>query len=421
MITMDGDEHLTLFLPHYNVHLKVLAYVTGAIEGAFFDITESLIEGEIAGDLDQVCSQMTMKLVRGSGSTSLAPRIRTSVYNAVRPLIYGGTRIELWASISLPGAGPGIYSRIWTGRIQDVNTTDTVDLVALDVGAYAMNHQIQTEAPYGGPMEDVIAAIMTANGFPPSAYLLMDGAPDFTIDQYMQQPVKVMEAIRLVAQQRGWDLRWFESVDRYRCYDPDRTRITTDATITANDYISFDNYNISDKDVRNWVRVWYQQETGGMTYVEMEDVESQLTHGIRFAQIPMRKSKLLNNLTVATRYCSLALDDMKFPLADHQVTMPLFPIVEINDFYRYVANQDHYDEDQLLAISGYRHSFTKAGGTTQLLTRGAPAAAFVDYRRGEDDAVAVSTDDAPANTYLDGPAFPEGYIWAKTTDIAIPT
>lgn len=414
---MTGGMHLKLFQPDYNVHLRFLIV---PVLGGIFDVTDHFLSGSGRGSMDQACATMDLVFARGTDLDNMSPLIAASNWNINGPLLSGGNFIFMQASITDLGEPPGDYDTIWIGRIDGVNVGDTCTVICRDLGALSLDRQIRIEAPYNGPMEDVLAAILTDNSFIASQDLLVEGTPDFTIVEYMQQPIKVLDALRLIAQQRGWDLRWFHSKHALRCYDPDRERTLIDAVITKNDYISVDRLDINDVDVRNQVMVWFGQETGAMSQVYMEDFNSIAQHGPRLVQIPMRRIKQLSNITVATRYCSLALEDMKDPLADQQVTMPFFPIVELNDFYRYVANQDHYDMDQHWAISGYSHEFSATSGTTTLETRGKPMAAFRDYRRGIDDAVAMSVEAPPAITYLDGIAFPEGYIWLKTDSLAIP-
>jgi hypothetical protein len=417
MMSLSQGQHLRLFNKDYNVHHRILVIPTG---GGIFDPTDHLISGQIRAQMDQACSQMTLELARGTDVDNLSPLIFGSQWNTNGKLMYGGNIIFLQASIVDPGQPPGIFDTVWSGRIHGVNITDTCSISCMDLGALYMNRQMRIEAPYGGPMEDVIRAILGDNGFNPDQSITIEGTPDFTIIEYMQEPVKVLEAIRLVAQQRGWDLRYFQSTGGLRCYDPDRERMIHDAVISANDYINVERLEIDDVDVRNQVLVWYAQESAAVGQVYMEDADSIQQHGPLFVQIPMRRIQQLDNLTVATRYCSLALEDMKDPLADQQVTMPYFPIVELNDFYRYVANNDHYDTDQQWAISGYTHDFSADSGITTLETRGKPMAAFRDYRRGDDEAVAMSVDDPPVLTYLDGIAFPERYLWLKTDSLSVP-
>lgn len=418
MMELTGGMHLKLFQEHYNVHHRIL--IIPAL-GGIFDPTDHLLSGTIRAQMDQACTTLELVFARGTDLDNLSPLISASEWNVNGPLMYGGNTIFLQASIVDPGEPPGAFDTVWSGRIDSVNVTDTCAISCRDQGAYYLDRQMPIEQPYAGQLEDVILAILNANSFsPPEQHIVFEGVSDFTIEQYMQEPVKVLEAIRLVAQQRGWDLRWFQSRNHLRCYDPDRERTIFDAVISANEYINVERLEISDVDVRNQVLVWYSLETGAVAQVYMEDAASIQQHHARFVQIPMRRIKQLNNLTVATRYCSLALEDMKSPLADQQVTMPYFPIVELNDFYNYVANFDHYDVDQSWAISGYTHEFSQDTGITTLETRGKPMAAFRDYRRGEDDMVAMSTDDPPEVTYLDGIAFPERYLWLKTDSLAIP-
>jgi hypothetical protein len=56
--------------------------------------------------------------------------------------------------------------------------------------------------------------------------------------------------------------------------------------------------------------------------------------------------------------------------------MPLFPWVEINDHYQFIANNVHATSNVSLAVVGYRHTFANGTGKTQLMCRGVPTAGF---------------------------------------------
>jgi hypothetical protein len=425
ILTMPADQRARLMQMHYNVHLNIQMVPSG---GGIFNPTSRLLSGKINANMDQACATVELTFNRGKGGIAnafdnLSPLISASDWNASGPLMYGGNFISLECCITAPGAAPDVFSSFFIGRLDTVDIGgDEVIITARDAGAYALDRQIKYAAPYGeAPMDDVMQSIMDANGFDPGTHFTQEIADtEFTIVQYMQQPGSLLEALRIIAQQRGLDFRYFMRNGRLTLYDPDRDRVGVDSTFSANEYMTVDRLQLDDVDVRNQVEVWYGQGTAATGRVYVEDSASMLQHGPRFTRIVMGRSRNVVTLAQATAFAGYALADMKDPLADHQVTLPFFPIVELNDFYEYVANQDHYDANQKWAISGYTHEFSLDDSITTFQTRGKPMAAFRDYRRGEEDKLVVSTEDAPTGTYLDGTYFPEGYMWAKTPDLLIP-
>lgn len=425
MLTFSGTQNAKLMQPHYNVHLNIQMVPTG---GGIFNPTERLISGKIAHNIDQACATLELIFNRGKPGAdnyfdNLSPLIAESDWNDGGPLMYGGNFLSLEACVTDPGDAPDIFTGFFTARVQSVDMSGgEVHITALDAGAHANNRQIRYAAPYGpAQMEDVIQAIMDANGFDPLSHYDQEIlATDFTINQYMQQPGSLLEALRIIAQQRGLDFRYMQRNGRLTLYDPDRERTVTDAVFTPNEYIDIDKLEIDEVDVRNQVEVWYGQGTAAVSRVYVEDADSILQFGPKFTRIVMGRSRNVVTLEQATAFAGYALTDMKDPMADQRVTLPFFPVVEINDFYGYASNEDHYNIEQKWAISGYEHNFSLEDSTTTFQSRGKPLAAYNDYRRGEEDMLVVSTEDAPTATYLDGAYFPEGYQWAKTADLTIP-
>lgn len=418
---MPADQKARLMQPHYNAHLNIQIVPAG---GGILNPTSKLISGKVSGSMDQACNTLELSFERGKLLDNLSPLVPASTWNASGPGLYGGNFISIEASISEPGAAAGVFTSFFTGRMDtvDMDNDGIITITARDGGAYSLDRMIKYAAPYGeAPMDDVMQAIMAANGFDPVTFWHQEIAdPEYTIVQYMQQPGSLLEMLRIIAQQRGLDFRYLMRNGKLTLYDPDRERTVVDGTFSANEYMSVDKLQIDDVDVRNQVEVWYGQGTAAVGRVYLEDSASMLQHGPRFTRIVMGRSRNVVTLEQATAFAGYALADMKDPLADHQITLPFFPIVELNDFYEYVANQDHYSANQKWAISGFSHEFSLEESKTTFQTRGKPMAAFRDYRRGQEDMLVVSTEDAPTTTYLDGTYFPEGYQWAKTPDLTIP-
>ena len=136
-------------------------------------------------------------------------------------------------------------------------------------------------------------------------------------------------------------MRYFASTGDLTFYEPDRAGTTPVLTISANEYIDVQRLEVADADVRNQVEVWYGARTT-RERVYVEDATSMLQHGPLFCRIVEDRSSHIDTEEEAQVMAAAALADMKDPLADQQVTMPLLPCVELNDLHEYVANDDHY-------------------------------------------------------------------------------
>ena len=425
MIAYSEDQLALMASAHYNVYLQVLIekIATGEFYN-FFDYgepTKRIIGATVNASIDLATIEGAVTFQRGLGSESLSPLMNASTYNATMPLLWPGNKLYLYVAVVAPGVTPtgSDFSIILSGRIDNVDLvgTDEVRVRFRDFGAYLLNRFIQTPVVYGStagvPVEAVIDQIVAAwpadaGTAGPVGVVKPGSAAGFMVQPYTQERMPVLEALRRLAMQIGWELRYYPRFGPVVVFqDPDRAR-AVQATIGPSMYLQVNRLELSDDDVRNRWKVGYPPAVGEpkTLFVQVEDAASQLQHGIRFAEVVFDRSANINSAIEATGYANIALADTKDPLADFAVELLAFPAVELNDLYLFPANDVHLDTDQEWAIAGYQHTFSRGSGRTTLFTRGKPIAYYRDYRRGVQPRVYVGSSPPPDDF---DPA--DGAIW----------
>jgi hypothetical protein len=439
MISYTGSQLALMDSPAYNVYLQVFIQKLNGERFTFFDYggipeDKRIMGATITASVDLATIEGTITFERGIGSLSLSPYIGGSFFNVGIPCLHPGNVVTLWCAIVPQGATPAFsdWRTLLDGRIDQVNVNagpDTVSVRFRDAGGLLLNQWIEAPNPYGSEAgtlaEDVIQDILADSlGAFPQVGIISPGADSgFMIRQYMQERMPVLEAVRRIAQQIGWEVRHYPRLGQgtLAFQDPGRNR-EPQFTIHPDLYLGVNKLEVSDDDVRNVWRIGYPGAPGEppSLFVTVEDAASIAQYGRRFAEIVEDRSSNIDTLEEATTMATLALADTKDPLADFGIDLLPCPFVELNDVYTFAANGVHHDSDQVWSVAGYNHDFKDGSGRTQIFTRGKPIAAYRDYRRGVRRKTHISLEDAPTETYLDGIDYPEGTLWLKTPSYAFP-
>jgi len=245
----------------------------------------------------------------------------------------------------------------------------------------------------GNVVEQVMQNILDDNRGTgdPAVTLYTPTSPAWFVTQFLQQREFTLDAVRTLAQQIGWDLRykWRESTGQFELtfYQPDRGSSTGTPpvvlyTFSKSDYGDPEKLAVDIAEIRNSWRIIYPDSadlwpdgTAKRKVLEVSDSASIRKYGELWAEIQEDESSLIDTAAEALTYISAALSDCKEPTAE--LALPLkrgFPWVELNDFYTFTANGVHFDSDQSLAVTAWEQSFTPGKLTTKLTLRGLPTA-----------------------------------------------
>lgn len=241
-----------------------------------------------------------------------------------------------------------------------------------------------TDKDGGFNVEDVMQAILDANGLS-SVTLYTPSSPGWAITQYLQQREPVLQAIRNLALQIGWDVRykWDSGSSTFKLtfFEPDRAKTTPDYTFSATDYEDITGLKVDKAGIRNVVRVVYSDAssldpTGAplRKTVTVTDSGSITSYGRLFMEISEDSASQIDSVTEATAMANACLADLKDPEAEQEASMVYgFPWAELGDLYRFEANGRHYDSDQDLALVGVQHSAADGHITSSFTCRGKPS------------------------------------------------
>lgn len=209
--------------------------------------------------------------------------------------------------------------------------------------------------------------------------------PGWEVKQWNQRRESVMTALRNLAGQIGWEVRFRfnqdPSVDAFELqfYEPERTRLDVDAVLVANDLMTINRVAVSRMRVRNAVEISWpssnvkdQNEKRLMETVFAEDTASLTKFGRRFMGIQEASTSIIDEETESERMRDAILADLKDPLAEINITIPLFFEVETNDIVKLIGDNLHYTGDQVLSVVSVTHNFGRDDSTTTLELRGKP-------------------------------------------------
>ena len=219
-------------------------------------------------------------------------------------------------------------------------------------------------------------------------------SPSWLIRVYQQQRTGAFAAIRALADQIGWDLRykWHAGSSDYRLElnDVPRGKTTPDRTFTPSQRFKLNRLEAKLEGIRNVIRVIFLDsqdlDAGGFPkrkVVEVSDATSITKYGRRFMEVSEGKTSNIDTTAEATTLANAILADLKDPTAEMEVEMPFFPFVELHDLYRFTADGIHSDVDQDLAVVAYQHNMNSAEATTTLTCRGKPSGGYTRWLKTE--------------------------------------
>lgn len=245
----------------------------------------------------------------------------------------------------------------------------------------------------GNPVEQVMQNLLNdhkASG-DPTVTLYTPTSPSWAIRQYIQQREFVLDAVRKLATQIGWDLRykWRSGTSQFELtfYQPTRVSPTVNYSFNPWDYSNPTKLSVEIANIRNSWRVVYSDRADlwpdgqpKRKVVEVSDSASITKYGELWAEIQEDETSQIDSSTEATALANAALSDCKEPTAELSTVLTRgFPWVEINDYVTFQANGLHFDSDQSLAVTGWSQNYDGKRLRTTLETRGLPTIGASTY------------------------------------------
>lgn len=225
----------------------------------------------------------------------------------------------------------------------------------------------------------------------PQAYdvqLVTPVDPLWTIKMFVQKRESVYEALKALATQIGWDVRykwdWQTESFKLNLWSPDREKATPDFEFPAGDYYAIDQLAIDITMIRTAGAVTYSDsadlDPGGrpkrkrVEYVNNDGVKK---FGRRFFEIPEEPTSNIDTGVEADTFLQRIIKDLAQPKAEMGVRMDYFPLVELGDLYRFPPNERTHTMSNLdLAVVSYRHEFSDGKSRTSMTCRGKPIGGY---------------------------------------------
>lgn len=347
--------------------------------------------------VDAKVMQVTFTLWQEMGGNSLSPLMTASVLNrddalAYAPLLNVGrlVRASVATMSHLVPLDVAKYRKFFDGRIDDVQQADSLDGVGpitipcSDLGGWLMDLQIETSGiqygttPIGTALETVLQNVINAN-IPvgePAVTLYKQSSSAFAVTDWKQGDTKVMEALStLVLDSTGEDIRYrydAAHASRLTWFNPDRTRVTVDATFAPGYTIR--SLDLSLANIRNAGEMPYQ---GGVASAVNAASAAPTMFRRRFFRLP--SSAMISTLVDAQKVIDAVVNDLSAPPGEAAADIPFFWPVQLYDRYTFQANNRQFDTDQTFAVMGYQHTIEHGRGSTTLTLTARIVGAFAAW------------------------------------------
>lgn len=373
--------------------------------------------------LDQPVSTATVSIRRdGPHGDSLAPLMTGSPYNQdlaeqFAPLLDYGAPIRIGVIVverdASNGFAPGNlrlltesgeliltqdelpivteslpFQPIFEGRIDRVAWQgDPLQVFCSDNGAWLMDTQIESVLEYGADEGVAVETVMQQilNDWPSALggiLLHVPVSPGWLVRRYEQDRVKVLEAVRALALQIGWDVRFRYDDDgefKLTLYEPDRAADTPVFTVAADRYYDVRQLEVKLDDIRNVIAVRYFTPAGAAGVQLATNAASVARVGRRYMEIQEAATSNIDSEAEALALAEAAVHDLGVPPVEKELEMDLCWPLQKDDVIDVAANGVHFDETQRFAVVGLRHELANATGRTTVSLRGAVAGAYREW------------------------------------------
>jgi hypothetical protein len=364
--------------------------------------THWIVNASWSEALDTPVSQATFVLIQQIGTASLSPLMAASPLNvddaaAYAPLLDVGRLVRASTATMAHGVALDVtkYREIFTGRIDSVEQADApgavmaITIPCSDLGGWLMDTQIEVDArQYGSeagvPLGTAIQQIVTDNpdGSGISVTLYDQSTNAFNVTSLAVGRLKVLEAIRNAAlDTTGDDVRYrydAAHASRLTRFNPDRARVTVDATFSPNRYV-LRSLDLSLANIRNAGKLPYTDASGAPQAVTAADAASILKYRRRYFELA--SSPLITTSGEATTLLAAVVNDLSGAPAEASAEIPYCWFVQIYDRYTFAANNRQYDSDQAFAVLGYQHTIENGRGTTTLTLTARIVGAYSEWRK----------------------------------------
>lgn len=397
---------------HYNVHVRASVQ---DVDGNWIALHSlggrNWIRGvRWGGNPDDPVVSGTLTLFRGSGAASLAPLIETSAHNqttgAYVPLLDFRTPLRFWTNVTAPGAAP--LEADW--KLQPHCVLDSVQWSApgplipctfRDIGALLQDTIIRDAAvddsgdlagrEYGSEagtaVEAVMQAILDDTLLDAAPTLYTPVSPGWLIRPFRQaRGGSVMEALRALAAQIGWDVRYrFDGAGDFRLTfaEPPRSKAVADYTFAPSEYLPGANVTLSGDGVRTiWGVGYVDRETGRVRYVTVAAPDPvREKYGDIYAEVREGSSSNIDTEAEALAMATAAVADTQRPRAVKRFETLFFWPAEHDDLIGFDPAPELYTSAQTFGVARYEHLIEPEKARTTFEVAGAVSGGYATWHK----------------------------------------
>ncbi len=321
----------------------------------------------IEDDIDRDVIEATVRLASSEGNFSISP------------FVYEDTPLQVWRKIKIEACllPTGTWINIFEGYIDSIEVTqDEITVRCRDYGALLIDTFIEEERTYGTDngtaVEGEMQKILNDNLGTGVVSLYTPISPNWYVKKWKQEKKSVMEALRDLADQIGWFLRykWDNSTSQWRLtfWQPQRSNTTPVITLTDTNFLEIKRLGIDVAGIRNKVEVSYISDSDIQKYTVQDDT-SIAKYGKRYLGINCGKTSNIDTVTEAQTLANNILADLKDPKLELEIELPFAPFLEIGDCIQVKKNL-LLNSDQTLYIDSISHEITNESATTTLKLSG---------------------------------------------------
>lgn len=388
--------------------------IYNAAQSATYDLTnydgvDLVQQVTLSDNIDDPGITAKISLQRDVYKKSISPQNVYSKWNQGAPLVFVGLRVLVYLA-SVPVDVTPVSGDFILAADQHIDQMEfsrvSVELTCSDrIMALLRNAYIDTQRTYGTSgtaIESIMQGIIDDNINTPLGYTstngrkitlqLPGGSPGFIMATGYPCPKQtVLDALTSLAGNIGWSLRckWVASLGAFALcfYSPSRSVAAPMFSFPPTVLIDITQAQISKTDVRNYIYGVFTDSTNNNVrqLAVVQDAASIAKYGdppmkmelteAATSQIntPAQMSTLLNN----------ALADLKDPVCEYQVTVPLFIGAEISDAYKLQADMVIFDSDQSVGLTQMSHTMGRNACNTQMTLKGALPGQYNRWFMGE--------------------------------------
>lgn len=359
--------------------------------------------------LDQPVMSGTVTLLRSIAGNSIAPGVTLSPLNqsggVYSPFIRGGQKIRISTACTDAGVAPvaGDWKEVFLGRVDNPDwggKPNTLSIGISDQGGWLVQTQIQDVKTYstdaGVPVETIMQQILDDNQSAKLGRVVLytPTSPGWNIRTFQQAQTNVLDAVRTLAQQIGWDVRFqYDAANAFRLtfFQPQRTKTVADYTFGPNVYFDVTPVKLNTDDIRNVIRVKFvDKTTGAVGQSVASDPVSIAKYDTKFMEMSFDSTSNIDTQTEADTLTAAVLSDLSNPLVDQTMRSTYFWVADLGDLYGFTSNGEIFDVTNKLAVVGIEHSLSREKSESSIQVRGVPAGAYKDWLLNQGESVGDS-------------------------------